>query len=58
MSKPPFFQASTLGRKVNSFTVAKGAVTPLYVGSVNAEKCSKNPTIGQYLTGTLTLAKV
>ena len=41
-----------------SVVVGKNSVTPLYVGPLNADKVSKSPTVGQYLIGTLTLAKV
>ena len=53
-----FDQASTGGKKVSNFALAKGAVAPVYVAPINGDKYLKNYTQGQYLQGTMTLAKV
>ena len=51
-------QASTFGRKMSSITVNKGDTLPFYVAPLTNDKYGKNGTVGQYLTGTMTLAKV
>ena len=51
-------QASTFGRKMSSITVNKGDTLPFYVAPLTNDKYGKNGTAGQYLTGTMTLAKV
>ncbi len=51
-------QASTGGKKASTFVLAKGSIVPIYVTSINGDKFLKNCTQGQYLQGTLTLAKV
>ena len=51
-------QASTFGRKMSSVTVNKGDTLPFYVAPLTNDKYGKNGTAGQYLTGTMTLAKV
>jgi hypothetical protein len=54
------FSASTNGKKASSFTIQAGATTPLYISTPlgNDTKLTKNATLGQFLQGTLTLAKV
>merc|ERR1719500_2161191 len=47
-------QASTFGRKMSSITVNKGDTLPFYVAPLTNDKYG---TAGQYLTGTMTLAK-
>lgn len=51
-------QASTFGRKMSSVTLNKGDTLPFYVAPLTNDKYGKNGTAGQYLTGTITLAKV
>ena len=51
-------QATTFGRKMSSVTVNKGDTLPFYVAPLTNDKYGKNGTAGQYLTGTMTLAKV
>ncbi len=53
-----FDQASTGGKKVTNFALSKGVATPVYVTSLNGDKYLKNYTQGQYLQGTMTIAKV
>ena len=50
-------QASTFGRKMSSVTLNKGDTLPFYVAPLANDKHGKNGTAGQYLTGTMTLAK-
>merc|ERR1712223_2382471 len=56
-----FANASTAtGKKVNSsgFTLAAGKTVPLYIVAPSSnDKHAKNAVIGQYLQGTMTLAK-
>ena len=52
--------STTSGKKVNSsgFTLAAGKTVPLYIVSPSSnDKHAKNAGIGQYLQGTMTLAK-
>ena len=53
-----FANASTNGKKTNVMSVGKGAVVPLYIGAINTDKYAKNSTMGQYLSGVMTLPKV
>lgn len=53
-----YSQASTFGKKISSFTLSKGANQPIFVAPLSSDKYTKNATIGQYLSGTMTLAKV
>lgn len=54
-----FAQASTFGKKISSFTLSKGATQPIYIAPLSSgDKYTKNATLGQYLSGTLTLPKV
>ncbi len=47
------------GKKAGAFNLCKDATVPVYVTGINnAEKYMKSYTNGQYLTGTMTLAKV
>ena len=51
-------QATTFGRKMSVVAVNKGDTLPFYVAPLTNDKYGKNGTVGQYLTGTMTLAKV
>ena len=46
------------GKKCNSVVVSPGCPVPLYVAPPNTEKHCKGATLGQYLSGTATFAKV
>jgi hypothetical protein len=46
------------GKKCNSVVVSPGCSLPLYVAPANTEKHCKGATLGQYLSGTATFAKV
>ncbi len=55
-----FHSASTNGKKASSFTVHAGSTVPLYISTPQNgnEKQTKNAMLGQYLQGTMSIAKV
>ena len=53
-----FAQASIGGKKCNTLSVHAGTTVPIYLASPGSnDKHAKNAMLGQYLSGTLTLAK-